>query len=273
MGKYIYKISNDINDKIYIGQTNNVKRRFTEHCQKNENSIIHKAIVKYGKEHFKIEILGYFENYNEKEEYYIKFFNSIIPNGYNVLPGGNEPPHLIGEDNPLATITLKIAEKIQQDLLNYNLPRKEIKKKYKVSDNIIRHINEGSSWYNDKLHYPLRPKEELILEEKVKEVKRLLKETSLPQKEIAKQFYFSRSFVTMINIGQNHYDENEDYPLRKKPYNRATPVDEIYNMIVTTDMPLNKIAEYFQVNKDIVYNINYGRTYQKNDFIYPLRKH
>ena len=47
----IYKITNKKNGKMYIGQSNNIKRRFYEHCRNNE-ILIDKAIQKYGKEEF-----------------------------------------------------------------------------------------------------------------------------------------------------------------------------------------------------------------------------
>lgn len=49
MNKCVYKITNNINGKIYIGQTNNLKRRLQEHKHdKRMNHPIHNAIVKYG---------------------------------------------------------------------------------------------------------------------------------------------------------------------------------------------------------------------------------
>ena len=51
--KDIYIIRNNINGKVYIGQSQNAIRRFKEHCKpSNSNSIIGKAIQKYGKENF-----------------------------------------------------------------------------------------------------------------------------------------------------------------------------------------------------------------------------
>ena len=56
----IYKITNDINNKIYIGQTTeSLERRFARHCgyQLNDDTYFHRAIKKYGKEHFKIHLI------------------------------------------------------------------------------------------------------------------------------------------------------------------------------------------------------------------------
>ena len=55
----IYKITNNINGKIYIGQSNNIQRRFSEHQNRGATSRIPVdiAIQRYGKENFKKEIL------------------------------------------------------------------------------------------------------------------------------------------------------------------------------------------------------------------------
>ena len=88
---YIYKITNLINNKIYIGQTvRTIKQRFNEHCG-NQNSTISNAIRKYGKENFKVEVINEFNTIDELnffEEYYISLFNSLAPHGYNINTGG-----------------------------------------------------------------------------------------------------------------------------------------------------------------------------------------
>lgn len=60
----IYKITNKINGKCYIGQSINIQKRINEHfwkskCEKDVsfNSILHTAIRKYGKENFEYETL------------------------------------------------------------------------------------------------------------------------------------------------------------------------------------------------------------------------
>nr|DAN84845.1 MAG TPA: intron associated endonuclease [Caudoviricetes sp.] len=59
---WIYKITNDINNKIYIGQTNKpAKKRFQRHIQdavsNRLDTHLARAIRKYGKEHFHIEVI------------------------------------------------------------------------------------------------------------------------------------------------------------------------------------------------------------------------
>lgn len=91
---YIYKIYNDFNDKIYIGKTGrSVEFRFKEHFRgaSGSNSYIDASMKKYGIKHFYYEILEECETeyVNERERYWIAYFNSQAPNGYNLTPGGD----------------------------------------------------------------------------------------------------------------------------------------------------------------------------------------
>ena len=94
---YIYKIQNKINNKIYIGQTINYDKRIDEHIYGRKNTkqhkeqVIDRAIKKYGKNNFsfeKIYTCSSQQEADEKEKKYIKIFNSLKPNGYNILEGG-----------------------------------------------------------------------------------------------------------------------------------------------------------------------------------------
>lgn len=83
---YIYKITNDINDKVYIGETTrSIETRFSEHCFDNRStSKIHKAIAEYGWQHFKIEEIEQvpISKLYEREAYWVKYYNSFYE-GYN----------------------------------------------------------------------------------------------------------------------------------------------------------------------------------------------
>ena len=274
MGKYIYKITNNVNGLCYIGQSIDPQRRFKEHCQRNEHyaSLIHRAIEKYGKESFTFEILGYFENYNEVEKEMIQKYNCITPNGYNIQAGGEEPPHYQGELNSFAKISNETAEAIKRDLLDKSVLRKDIRKKYDITEDILRHINDGTSWHDESLTYPLRPCEADIIEERAEEAKRLLKETTLTHKEIAERVGLKRSFVTMINMGQNHYDSKETYPIRPKKQMSQADVDKIISLLQTTDWSYGKIGEACGCNTQTVGRINRGENWRREDLTYPIKK-
>lgn len=90
----IYRITNTINNKIYVGQTTKpVKSRWKRHSIKStkSGSAINLAIKKYGVENFKFEVIDLCEDLdqmNHKECFWISFYNSISPNGYNLDSGG-----------------------------------------------------------------------------------------------------------------------------------------------------------------------------------------
>lgn len=216
MKKAIYKIENKINHKIYIGQSVNPTKRFRQHCNANKyNSLITKAIEKYGERNFSLEVLGWYEDYNEKEREFIQQYRSLAPYGYNILEGGQDPPHGYGESNNFAKISNETAKNIKKDLLNWDIPRKQIIKKYKVTNDIVRHINDGTSWHDEDLTYPLRPTEKILNGKKADKIIELLQTTKMSQKEIAQKVGWARSAVTMINIGKNHHRNNLKYPIRK----------------------------------------------------------
>ena len=91
---YIYKITNDINQKIYIGKTEfSIEKRFKEHCQdafrdRNEKRPLYAAMRKYGIEHFHIEQIEETSNPEEREKYWIEKYGSF-KNGYNATLGGD----------------------------------------------------------------------------------------------------------------------------------------------------------------------------------------
>lgn len=88
---FIYKITNDINDKVYIGMTTrDVAIRWKEHLR-HSSQLIDSAIQELGKEHFSIETIEECseEEVDDKEIYWINFYDSFN-NGYNVTLGGRD---------------------------------------------------------------------------------------------------------------------------------------------------------------------------------------
>ena len=95
MGK-IYKIINDINDKVYVGKTmSTIEKRFKEHCadstrRNEENRPLYRAMNKYGIEHFSIHLIEECsdEEASAREQYWIGFYKGYT-NGYNATRGGD----------------------------------------------------------------------------------------------------------------------------------------------------------------------------------------
>lgn len=93
----IYIIINNINHKVYIGQTIDIKRRWHSHIYdlRNNNHIniyLQRAWNKYGENNFEFKILEEIsdELLNEKEKYWINFYKSFDREyGYNLTTGGD----------------------------------------------------------------------------------------------------------------------------------------------------------------------------------------
>ena len=95
---FIYLITNLINGKRYIGQTKqSLSARWNMHVSKNHCRYLYNAIQKHGRENFSMEVLFDVptkELANEFEIEYIKRYCTLFPNGYNILPGGDDRPPL-----------------------------------------------------------------------------------------------------------------------------------------------------------------------------------
>ena len=89
---FIYKITNDINQKVYIGKTEqtveNVLKNIVRIINENDVRNVH-CILPYGPEHFYVELVEETDNPEEREQYWIKFYNSYGSTGYNATTGGD----------------------------------------------------------------------------------------------------------------------------------------------------------------------------------------
>lgn len=93
----IYKITNKINGKVYIGQTiRTLQHRWKEHQRaafvENRQTNFARALRKYGIENFIVEVIDHAdsrEELNDKERYWISYYDSCVK-GYNLTDGGDE---------------------------------------------------------------------------------------------------------------------------------------------------------------------------------------
>lgn len=115
----IYKITNLMNDKIYIGQSTKLLSRLSAHKSENGGGLLSKAIAKYGKDNFLFEVLIYCEKdeLDSLEVKYISEYNSTVPNGYNISIGGKNP---IYESKEIQDQFIKSGE--EHFWFNKNLP-------------------------------------------------------------------------------------------------------------------------------------------------------
>lgn len=160
---YIYKITNKITNKCYIGETkkSNPYLRWNEHKSKIEKGIgcpaLQYAVKKYGIDNFKFDILiiCFDEDRYKFEKEYIKKYNSISPNGYNLTSGG-EGGGFYGKKHTIETIN-KISYSLKQKYEDNPYLRKELSERTKLifKDESVRlKIKEGmeksEKWKNVK---------------------------------------------------------------------------------------------------------------------------
>lgn len=177
----IYKITNKINGKCYIGQSTLIKKRWSNHkntsCNPTSTAYeypLYRAFRKYGIENFSFEVLEECNNseLNEKERYWIKYYNpeynQTIGGDYKVIP---------------QKLTYEQVQEIQKILIedqDGNVSHVELAKKYNVHRDTIRDINVGRTWKNSDLQYPLHvskysntyPKEKVYCVDCGKEISR-----------------------------------------------------------------------------------------------------
>lgn len=280
MEKYVYKITNIVNNKCYIGQSIHPEQRFLEHIRKssNSNEKIKRAVNKYGKENFILEILYYGENYNQKEKEYIIKFNSI-KEGYNIANGGEEPPLHSGETHHKAKLTQKDVDEIVEMLLNHQSFTQILNKFPFISQCQIERINNGKAWHNKNLNYPLTS---FCLDVDYNTVKKIIediKNTDLSLKEIGKKYNLCKSTIVNINNGYTSYAQmlTDNFPIRK-PKNKKSKkytskqIIKIKELLLTTDLTFTEIGKLTQTTLSVVSKINSGKTYKQDDIIYPIRK-
>jgi group I intron endonuclease len=154
----IYKTTNLINNKIYIGKRIFNQDKFFRNKYYGSGKLLKEAIDKYGLENFNREILEEIDNdlLEEKEIYWIKFYNSNnLEIGYNLTIGGNSKyGRKIGSmsDETKKKISQSVSKYLSdnghpfQDKNHSNETKEKIKNKLKgrkLSDEHIRKSAQG----------------------------------------------------------------------------------------------------------------------------------
>jgi group I intron endonuclease len=199
----VYKITNKITNKVYIGITNQGSgARYRHHWYESrtgEPSPIHRSMAKYGEENFTLEIIDFADTYDElkeREKYWIKQYNSTDKNiGYNLTEGGD------------GTFGRKHSEETKEKIRQKALGRKaseETKRKMsesrkgivseKKKDHIQSMIEMGKKKVIAKF---TRTDESGLLLEITKEFNSMI--------ECAKFFKISKDTVTKYCKSENHY--------------------------------------------------------------------
>lgn len=230
-------------------------------------------MAKYGYENFYYEILeSQIENYDEREQFWIKEYNSLVPNGYNVSPGGNG----LGSGIDSAVSLIKDKEtllNIIADISSSGKTFENIAKKYGVGQEVISVINNGKRYRLEEFEYPLRNTR--YSEDLLKQIKYSLKyEQDLSLKKIAEKYNIDLSQLSAINQGKIYYVRSDNYPLRDKRVRDLSDdiINNIIYDIIYSENCMSDIARKYNISPTTVSGINKGNYYKRENLSYPLRE-
>lgn len=274
----IYKIECVVTNKIYIGQTvlYPPMKRWIEHCQNNnDNSVISKAIKKFGLENFIFQVLKTnidLNELNDEEIYYIDFYDSY-KNGYNLTAGGNQS---FSGSKITENDAIKIIEYIKKyDEYSFS----EIAKILNVPYGCVSDINCGETWYMVNESYPIRNNKRDKIKDNLDDIIQLLK-LGTSCTEIAKIYSVSNVTISNVNNGTVYHNSKIEYPIFKsinssKRHSTET-ISKIINMLINTDKNYSEIANEIGVGRKTVANINNGNSYKELALelgynIFPIR--
>lgn len=276
----IYKITNKINGKVYIGQSINIENRWKEHKsrylstdEKAYKKPLYAAMRKYKIDNFIFSIVEICneQDLNEKEIYWIKYYNSINKEkGYNISLGF-QPNHF----RKLNDIEYN---NLCKDLKDNILSIDEIAEKYNITFGYVYEINRGEDGRNlnkSKENFPLRPKltQTFIDDETIYNIKKDLI-LGMPLEEIKNKYNISKASICNINHGRRHNEDGEKYPLHdyfSEQLLSENQVNEIIDLISKTNMSFKEIGKIYNRGDGCISDINYGKTYHKENINYPIR--
>ena len=150
MKGYIYLIENKINGKKYIGKTySSISIRWGEHKRESKRSThrpLYKAINKYGIENFTIKEIEYCENCEEREKYWIEYYDTYN-NGYNATLGGDGKTYFEYSDEEVIEIYNKF-KTVKETAEYFNCDVETIRKR--LINNNIQIPNSGNIYAENR---------------------------------------------------------------------------------------------------------------------------
>ena len=223
--QYIYKIENLINNKVYIGLTNNPNRRKNRHFYdlkqgQHDNPYLQKAYNKYGKENFSFDIIFKDdcseEQIKEYEKYFIKQYKAY-GEGYNCNPGGDLSYNLgkLTEQEVWEILSVTDELKSQGDKLA-NI--------YGVSNKVISNVKTGKSYnrYVDSYNKLSQEKKDRLFVI-MNSIHHFTKEKNKNRRKFTREqiymIYISRDFklpFTLVSIAKNFGMDTKTTPFKIK---------------------------------------------------------
>lgn len=172
----IYKITNKINGKCYVGQSIHIKKRFQEHIKSKFDTPLCKAFKKYGIENFDFEIIEECkkQELNEKEIYYIKIFHSCVDeHGYNLTYGGDG--NMAGVSDITKNKLSECRKGENNPMFGRSLSKESLAQRSIIYKNTLKNMTEEQrqQWFN---HISMSQKGKIISDKQRQKISKSLKE-------------------------------------------------------------------------------------------------
>ena len=261
---YLYKITNKVTNKCYIGVTiqPDIQKRWNKHINslkyKEGCPLLKRSMKKHGVENFKFEIiLICFDNDVVKyEKEYIKKYNSQQPNGYNILSGGQIGDGFVGYKHSPETIE-KIKEKgrifRENNPNHFETYREKLKKSMEQVDlsNCIKNSEKFKQAMIDRK------------ENYKKGEKSISDETKNKISESLKKYYHTHSNTTInINKHQEIMTKRLGKPIIQ--YDKEGIIIKEYPSIAEADRSTG-------VKHSNIKNVLYGKTKTAGGFVWKYK--
>lgn len=288
-------MTNKINGKKYVGQTNNFNKRMNGHKSDAINPNSHSynlplssAIRKYGWENFDNRVIEEisdeedFRYVNDRERFFINHYRSLsTQNGYNVALGGaGRPKQALTFEQKVGLsklFTLEQVLDIQQRIIKGE-KRANIMNDYPyLSTSMFDNINLGYNFKNESLTYPLyNYKSDISAKFSLEEIHQIKADiiSGMVYKQVAEKWNLSIGMISLINNGKQWYEEEYHYPLRYCNNSRAhsanTWVKDVQQDLLKSSLSMKKIAEKYNKAYSTIKKINNGASHKNKNYKYPL---
>lgn len=201
---YVYKITNKVNGKVYIGKASDLNVRWSTHCliakqpEHEKHYLLHRAIAKYGEDEFLFEEIERFPTEQEaldREAYWVGFYKSNVSKygkafGYNLTDGGEgSSGYKHTEENKQLMSLLK--QGVFDGEKNPNWGKTTSDTVRLAISKAKRGQNAGESNHNSKLKTTDIPSIRLLISQ------------GKSDRKIAAQFGVTRNVITRIRTGES----------------------------------------------------------------------
>lgn len=281
----IYKITNIINNKVYIGLTIHLNRRWAEHKNdliknKHFNRYLQNSVNKYGIQNFKFEVLEQVEadkdKLSEREIFWINKYKSLNIKLYNIGLGGYDGNGLKGELNSNYDSTLYTFYKIDSDLIEKDITFWDMQQKYNIKNKNFYNLKDSSritcaGWSLKN------PKETKIRRTGFKY--NFINKDGIIEREITVIDFCKKYNLKLDSIGDlvrkciktsngwaiydENYDENNTFVSHK-----VIIVTKIKTGVETRFDTVNEASKYFNVSRSSIYQVlsNKTKTFKKRQY-------